>query len=155
MTTITLTEAIDLLIKIRMHHEVMARSQFANYESRHVAALDLAIAALCEKPEVTPARAADPATSHRSAPDGIKAGSARDKILRAAQRLVIPWTAREVCDQAGLDPATSPWKRVSELKQAGFLNVVGVEDSDPAHPKELFLISAKGSAYLADQGVFR
>jgi hypothetical protein len=60
-----------------------------------------------------------------------------------------------VCDQAGLDPATSPWKRVSELKQAGFLNVVGVEDSDPAHPKELFLISAKGSAYLADQGVFR
>ena len=122
-----------------------------NMVTSNLVALDLAIAVLTEKAEVSPARRTDPATSHRAAPEEIKAGSAREKILLAAERLGgRPVSARYLAACADLKHQRSPWKRVSELAKAGFLLADGTTtDPDSGHEATTYRISAKGIAACA------
>lgn len=122
----------------------------ADMVTTNLAALDLAIAVLTEKAEVSPARRTDPATSHRAAPEEIKAGSAREKILLAAEGVYTPLTARELSVKAGLGHQRSPWKRVSELVKAGFLKPVGVGiDTESGASATTYSITSKGRAACA------
>lgn len=111
-------------------------------------ALDLAIAVLSDEPHVSPARHSDPETSKR-AYEGIKAGSAREKVLLAFESTPQPcmMSARGACIAAGIDKMSSPWKRVSELKEAGFLCVLGTT-IDPLTNREVevYDITTKGRA---------
>lgn len=121
-----------------------------NMVTSNLVALDLAIAVLTEKAEVSPARRTDPATSHRAAPEEIKAGSAREKILLAAENISTPLTARELSFEAGLGHQRSPWKRVSELVKAGFLKPVGIGiDTGSGAKATTYAITAKGRATCA------
>lgn len=159
MTSITLNEAIKNLQTQRdaqagamsMLGAVAANDNvLADMVTTNLAALDLAIAVLTEKAEVSPARRTDPATSHRAAPEEIKAGSAREKILLAAENISTPLTARELSFEAGLGHQRSPWKRVSELVKAGFLKAVGVGiDTESGAQATTYAITAKGSAACA------
>ena len=123
-TTLTLDEAITELRNLA--GEIKYRTyNFQNGQGhREYVALQFALRVLAEKAEVSPARNTDPATSHRAAPEEIKAGSAREKILLAAEK-ALPLTARELSVDAGLGHQRSPWKRVSELVKAGFLKPAG------------------------------
>lgn len=160
MTTITINggrttlgEAIEILRELRENYErntdhgcglVIPEPDLVD------AALDLAIAVLTEKAEVSPARRTDPATSHRAAPEEIKAGSAREKILLAAENFSTPLTARELSFEAGLGHQRSPWKRVSELVKAGFLKPVGIGiDTGSGAKATTYAITAKGRAACA------
>lgn len=159
MTTMTLNDAIKNLQTQRdaqagamsMLGAVAANDNvLADMVTTNLAALDLAIAVLTEKAEVSPARRTDPATSHRAAPEEIKAGSAREKILLAAEGVCTPLTARELSVKAGLGHQRSPWKRVSELVKAGFLKAVGVGiDTESGAQATTYAITAKGSAACA------
>jgi hypothetical protein len=142
-----LTEAIRELRELR-HDYGYASSSAASARAR---ALDLAIAILSEQATVAPARKTDPATSHRAAPEEIKAGSAREKILLTASRLTKEGypslTARELALEAGLSHQRAPWKRVSELAKAGFLKPVGVAvDPVSGHQATTYAVSVKGRA---------
>ena len=150
-TTLTLDEAITELrilaceIKYRTYN-------FQNGQGhREYVALQFALRVLAEKAEVSPARNTDPATSHRAAPEEIKAGSAREKILLAAERLGgRPVSARYLAACADLKHQRSPWKRVSELAKAGFLLADGTTtDPDSGHEATTYRISAKGIAACA------
>lgn len=146
-----LTEAIEALAKIRtMYHTFNSRSPYLSTAAAEIKALDLAITILSEQATVAPARRTDPATSHRAAPEEIKAGSAREKILVAANGRsdeATPLTAREMVDAAGLGHQRSPWKRVSELVKAGFLEPMGVgTDMFTGRDATTYAITAKGRA---------
>lgn len=159
MTTMTLNDAIKNLQTQRdaqagamsMLGAVAANDNvLADMVTTNLAALDLAIAVLTEKAEVSPARRTDPATSHRAAPEEIKAGSAREKILLAAEGVCTPLTARELSVKAGLGHQRSPWKRVSELVKAGFLKPVGVGiDTESGASATTYSITSKGRAACA------
>lgn len=150
---IALGEAIEVLRELRENYErntdhgcglIMPEPNLVD------AALDLAIALLAERAEVSPARRTDPATSHRAAPEEIKAGSAREKILLAAEGVCTPLTARELSVEAGLGHQRSPWKRVSELVKAGFLKAVGVGiDTESGASATTYSITSKGRAACA------
>jgi hypothetical protein len=156
MTTMTLNDAIenlqtqrdDLAGAMSILGAVAANDNvLADMVTSNLVALDLAIAVLTEKAEVSPARRTDPATSHRAAPEEIKAGSAREKILLAAENTASPLTARELSYEAGLGHQRSPWKRVSELVKAGFLKAVGVGiDTESGAHATTYAITAKGRA---------
>ena len=153
MTSMTLSEAIETLRELRQNYERNTDHGCGMVEpeaSEANVALDLAIAVLTEKAEVSPARRTDPATSHRAAPEEIKSGSAREKILLAAENSASPLTARELSYKAGLGHQRSPWKRVSELVKAGFLKAVGVGiDTESGAQATTYAITAKGSAACA------
>ena len=156
MTTITLNDAIenlqtqrdDLAGAMSILGAVAANDNvLADMVTSNLVALDLAIAVLTEKAEVSPARRTDPATSHRAAPEEIKAGSAREKILLAAENISTPLTARELSFEAGLGHQRSPWKRVSELVKADFLKPVGIGiDTESGAHATTYAITAKGRA---------
>lgn len=154
MTSMTLNDAIGTLRELRQNYERNTDHGCGMVEpeaSEANVALDLAIAVLTEKAEATPARNTDPATSHRAAPEEIKAGSAREKILLAAERLGgRPVSARYLAACADLKHQRSPWKRVSELAKAGFLLADGTTtDPDSGHEATTYRISAKGIAACA------
>ena len=114
-----LQEAIDLLSSLRRDAGIFKRD-------RHVAALSLAIDSLEVQALVGPARASDPATSHRAAPSELRAGSQRARLLAAFHSHGMG-TSVQACEWADIDPFRgSPWKRVSELKAAGFIEVAGI-----------------------------
>lgn len=138
--TITIAEAISRLRSERAH--VAATSPI------WAETLDMAIEALEAKPKVAPARSTDPATSHEAAASlAIGADSARGKILLTAHHSVLPRTARELTLAAGLRQQRSPWKRVSELVQAGYLAPVD-RYKDPATGRwaTTYRITRKGVA---------
>jgi hypothetical protein len=148
-TTLTLDEAITELRNLA--GEIKYRTyNFQNGQGhREYVALQFALRVLAEKAEVSPARNTDPATSHRAAPEEIKAGSAREKILLAAEK-ALPLTARELSVDAGLGHQRSPWKRVSELVKAGFLKPVGIgTDTESGAQATTYLITTKGYAACA------
>ena len=148
-TTLTLDEAITELRNLAC--EIKYRTyNFQNGQGhREYVALQFALRVLAEKAEVSPARNTDPATSHRAAPEEIKAGSAREKILLAAEK-ALPLTARELSVDAGLGHQRSPWKRVSELVKAGFLKPVGIgTDTESGAQATTYLITTKGYAACA------
>ena len=148
-TTLTLDEAITELRNLAC--EIKYRTyNFQNGQGhREYVALQFALRVLAEKAEVSPARNTDPATSHRAAPEEIKAGSAREKILLAAEEAQ-PLTARELSIKAGLGHQRSPWKRVSELVKAGFLKPVGIgTDTESGAQATTYLITTKGYAACA------
>ena len=148
-TTLTLDEAITELRNLA--GEIKYRTyNFQNGQGhREYVALQFALRVLAEKAEVSPARNTDPATSHRAAPEEIKAGSAREKILLAAEK-ALPLTARELSVDAGLGHQRSPWKRVSELVKAGFLTPVGIgTDTESGAQATTYLITTKGYAACA------
>ncbi len=148
-TTLTLDEAITELRNLA--YEIKYRTyNFQNGQGhREYVALQFALRVLAEKAEVSPARNTDPATSHRAAPEEIKAGSAREKILLAAEK-ALPLTARELSVDAGLGHQRSPWKRVSELVKAGFLKPVGIgTDTESGAQATTYLITTKGYAACA------
>ena len=148
-TTLTLDEAITELRNLA--GEIKYRTyNFQNGQGhREYVALQFALRVLAEKAEVSPARSTDPATSHRAAPEEIKAGSAREKILLAAEK-ALPLTARELSVDAGLGHQRSPWKRVSELVKAGFLKPVGIgTDTESGAQATTYLITTKGYAACA------
>ena len=148
-TTLTLDEAITELRNLA--GEIKYRTyNFQNGQGhREYVALQFALRVLAEKAEVSPARRTDPATSHRAAPEEIKAGSAREKILLAAEK-ALPLTARELSVDAGLGHQRSPWKRVSELVKAGFLKPVGIgTDTESGAQATTYLITTKGYAACA------
>ena len=162
MTIITLNDAIRELRELGEDYD--APSALANWGRagapsgaqrerwhRKRDAIHLAIAVLTEKAEVSPARRTDPATSHRAAPEEIKAGSAREKILLAAERLGgRPVSARYLAACADLKHQRSPWKRVSELAKAGFLLAEGtITDPDSGHEATTYIITTKGYAACA------
>lgn len=156
MTTMTLNDAIRELRDLYYEHDLMPSESLGVSPHRMEAyrlrrdAIGLAIEVLSEKAEVSPARRTDPATSHRAAPEEIKAGSAREKILLAAEGVCTPLTARELSVEAGLGHQRSPWKRVSELVKAGFLKPVGVgTDTESGAQATTYAITAKGSAACA------
>lgn len=155
-----LTEAIEELQDLHLGRELSAERNAAAYGEdcdeahaarRHMEALDLAIAVLSEQATVAPARKTDPATSHRAAPEEIKAGSAREKILRAAYN---NWavggpaqSARELALAADLGHQRAPWKRVSELAKAGFLEAVWTKfDPDSKREVTVYETTVKGRA---------
>ena len=148
-TTLTLDEAITELRNLA--GEIKYRTyNFQNGQGhREYVALQFALRVLAEKAEVSPARNTDPATSHRAAPEEIKAGSAREKILLAAEK-ALPLTARELSVAAGLGHQRSPWKRASELVKAGFLKPVGIgTDTESGAQATTYLITTKGYAACA------
>ena len=148
-TALTLDEAITELRNLA--GEIKYRTyNFQNGQGhREYVALQFALRVLAEKAEVSPARNTDPATSHRAAPEEIKAGSAREKILLAAEK-ALPLTARELSVDAGLGHQRSPWKRVSELVKAGFLKPVGIgTDTESGAQATTYLITTKGYAACA------
>ena len=54
----------------------------------------------------------------------------------------------QACEWADIDPFRgSPWKRVSELKAAGFIEVAGIRVSD-GPDREVYSITDKGRAKL-------
>lgn len=135
---------VDILDKGNQRDR-LRRAMAADYRSE-CQALDIAIDALTVKALVAPARASDPMTSHRAAPNEFKAGSKRELLLLAFAACGLA-TARSACTQAGLDPLRgSPWKRVSELKQAGFITPVGTEVDHDGVTRELYRATAKGLA---------
>ena len=150
-TTLTLDDACDVLAS--MAADLRYRTYSFQNGDRHdeYVALIFAIRVLKEKAEVSPARRTDPATSHRAAPEEIRAGSAREKILLAAERLEgRPASARYLAACADLKHQRSPWKRVSELAKAGFLLADGTTtDPDSGHEATTYRISAKGIAACA------
>lgn len=143
-----LNEAIEQLKAIREEYDCCLTNNYGAYlNPREEEAFDLAIAVLSEKATVAPARKTDPATSHRAAPEEIKAGSAREKILLHANGVRYALTARELAVRAGLGHQRAPWKRVSELAKAGFLKPVGVvSDPDSGHQATTYEITEKGRA---------
>ena len=148
-TTLTLDEAITELRNLACEIKYRTYNFQNGAGSREFVALQFALRVLAEKAEVSPARRTDPATSHRAAPEEIKAGSAREKILLAAEK-ALPLTARELSVDAGLGHQRSPWKRVSELVKAGFLKPVGIgTDTESGAQATTYLITTKGYAACA------
>lgn len=82
------------------------------------------------------ARRDDPATSKKAGKEiTVRAGSQRAKILAAY--IYGPFTDYEAGQRSGYgDPARYPnccyWKRCSELRQAGFIEVTGETRRSPA-----------------------
>lgn len=81
-------------------------------------------------PTIGASRASDPPTSKKAGEAHVVTkGSHRYAVLEAFARFqdVDPpgLTAEQAADEAGLDPRSSPWKRVSELRQWGWLEPTG------------------------------
>ena len=144
MTTIALSDAIR---RLELEIESLDLADYG-YDDQWYATVKLAIAALEEKAKVAPARRTDPTTSHKAAPTEFRAGSAREKLLLAAEFAhPSPLSARELVIVAGLNHQRSPWKRVSELVAAGFLSPHDVDvDSDTGYEVTTYTITEKGRA---------
>lgn len=69
-------------------------------------------------------RRTDPSTSRKAA-KRIKAGSSHAKLLNTLRAAVFALTAEDMIVAAGLEHQRCPWKRVSELKALGLIQVVG------------------------------
>lgn len=144
-------EAIEVLLDVRDIWQGVARllpttSALKNLMTRRVQALDVAIAALSDAPRVAPARRSDPTTSQESA-DLVRPKQAHRALLAVLRdgEAGGAWTAKRLAEHAQIDAQASWWKRVSEIKHAGYIVAVGTERSpDTGRKVETYRLTEKG-----------
>lgn len=109
-------------------------------------ALAVALAVLADAPRVAPARRGDPSTSQEAA-DLVRPKKAHEALLRVMQAggEGEVWTSKRMADAAGITGQASWWKRVSEIKQAGYIAATGTEHSPETGRKvETYRLTEKG-----------
>ncbi len=97
---------------------------------------------------VAPARSSDPATS-KSAAVNVSAGNARGKLLHAfyrAAKMNLNITSAQAVSMAALQHLASPWKRVSELKEARYIEPCGTATGPRGREVEQYRITDAGIA---------
>ncbi len=94
------------------------------------------------------ARTSDPITSHMAADEiKITAGKQRTRILYSYQ-YGYALLDREAAEMADVDPESCWWKRSSELRQGGFIQVVGIRVGRRKALAHTCQITSKGLAAL-------
>ena len=144
-------EAIEVLLDVRDLWQrpatwTPATNAMRNLKARRLQALDIAIAALSDAPHVAPARRTDPTTSQESA-DLVRPKQAHRALLAVLRdgEAGVAWTAKRLAEHAQIDAQASWWKRVSEIKHAGYIVAVGTERSpDTGRKVETYRLTEKG-----------